>query len=443
MKGKLFLILVVLAAAAGGYFYYTGVVNFNEPKVIFEEKPQFIGADTHLRFKVVDDRPGINKVQIFVIQNRNIKIHEDLEFPEGLKEKEYDLKIDARKLGLVEGKAKISIVAEDSSLLKNKKIISYDVKVDLTPPTLSVLSSPAGIMNGGTGFVFYRTSSDVVKTGVKVGNLEFRCFNGIVENKNIYGCAFPYPYYWNRKKSIVVFAIDKAGNKTSHAIMYYFKKKRYKRSVINLSDEFIETKVRPLSDKDIQDPVELFKYVNVQLRKKNEDLIHKITSDVTIKEPLFRKNFLQLKNSQMLGGFADYRKYRYKGRLIKGADAYHKGMDFASIKNAPVQAAEDGKVVFTGFIGIYGNSVIIEHGMGVFTLYSHLAEIHVNKGDEVTRGTEIGLTDTTGLAVGDHLHFGVLVQGLEVHPIEWLDRRWIKTRFLDEYKRIKNLYGGQ
>ena len=192
MKGKLFLILIVLAAAAGGYFYYTGVVNFNEPKIIFEEKPQFIGADTHLRFKVVDDRPGINKVQVFVIQNKNIKIHEDLEFPEGLKEKEYDLKIDARKLGLVEGKAKISIVAEDSSILKNKKIISYDVKVDLTPPTLSILSSPAGIMNGGTGFVFYRTSSDVVKTGVKVGNLEFRCFNGIVENKNIYGCAFPY-----------------------------------------------------------------------------------------------------------------------------------------------------------------------------------------------------------------------------------------------------------
>ncbi|MBK3332623.1 M23 family metallopeptidase [Persephonella atlantica] len=443
MKGKLFLILIVLLAAAGGYFYFTGVINFQPPKIVFEKKPQYIGSDTTLKFKIIDDKPGIKAVQVFLIQNKNIKILEDLEFPTGLKEKEYSLKIDARKYGLTEGKAKISIVAQDSSLLKNTKNITYEVKVDLTPPTLSILSSPAGIMNGGTGFVFYRTSSDVVKTGVKVGNLEFKCFNGIVENKNIYGCAFPYPYYWNRKKSIVVFAVDRAGNKTSHALRYYFKRKKYRRSVINLSDEFIETKVRPLSDREISDPAELFKYVNVEVRKKNEDLIHKITSNVSIKQPLFHSNFLQLKNSKMLGGFADYRKYRYKGKIIKGADAYHKGMDFASIKNATVQAAEDGKVVYTGFIGIYGNSIIIEHGMGVFTIYSHLAEIHVNKGDEVVRGTEIGITDTTGLAVGDHLHFGVLVQGLEVHPIEWLDRHWLKTRFLDEYKRIKTLYGGQ
>ncbi|WP_457626798.1 M23 family metallopeptidase [Persephonella sp.] len=443
MKGKLFLILLMAVAAAGGYFYFTGLINFNEPKVIFEKKPEYLGSGTELVFKVVDDKPGLNQVKVYLIQNKNIKVLEDTDFPEGFREKEYRLEIDARKYGLREGKAQISIVVQDSSLLKNTKNITYDVKVDLTPPTLSILSSPAGIMNGGTGFVFYRTSSDVVKTGVRVGDLEFNCYNGIVENKNIYGCAFPYPYYWSRKKSIVVFAIDRAGNKTSHALMYYFKRKKYRRSVITITDEFIETKVKPLSDKEFDDPAQLFKYVNVDVRKRNEDLIHSITSKVSIKKPLFRRNFLQLKNSKMLGGFADYRKYRYRGRIIKGADAYHKGMDFASIKNAPVQAAEDGKVVFTGFIGIYGNSIIIEHGLGVFTLYSHLAEIHVNEGDEVSRGQEIGLTDTTGLAVGDHLHFGVLVQGLEVHPIEWLDRHWLKTRFLDEYKRIKTIYGGQ
>ncbi|RMD46524.1 MAG: M23 family metallopeptidase, partial [Aquificota bacterium] len=174
----------------------------------------------------------------------------------------------------------------------------------------------------------------------------------------------------------------------------------------------------------------------------NEDEIHKITRKVKLFKPMFHGKFLQLKNSKMLGGFADYRKYKYKGKIINGADAYHKGMDFASIKNAPVQAANDGIVRFVGFLGIYGNSIIIEHGMGVFTLYSHLAESKVKEGDTVVKGQEIGITDTTGLAKGDHLHFGVLVQGLEVHPIEWLDRRWIKTRFENEYNRIKKLYGG-
>ena len=444
MKGKLILLLILIAAAAGGFFYYKGVIDFDPPQIKFEKKPKYLGSGTEINFAVIDKKPGISSVKVYLVQNnKNLEVLEDIDFPEGLTDKSYDLKIDARKYGISQGKVKLVFVVEDSSILKNKKTYSYDLEVDLTPPSLSILSSPAGIMNGGTGFVFYRTSSDVVKTGVKVGNLEFKCFNNIIDNPNIYGCAFPYPYYWNRKKSIVVFAIDKAGNKTSHALMYYFKKVKYRRSIINITDEFIETKVRPLSDKNIADPVELFRYVNVQIRKRNEDLIHKVTSNVSIHEPLFRTNFLQLRNSKVLGGFADYRKYRYKGRIIKGADAYHKGLDMASIKNAPVQAAEDGQVVFTGFLGIYGNSVIIEHGMGVFTLYSHLAEIHVNKGDEVTRGTEIGLTDTTGLAVGDHLHFGVLVQGLEVHPIEWLDKNWIKTRFLEPYKKIKSLYGGQ
>ncbi|NPA13500.1 MAG: M23 family metallopeptidase [Aquificae bacterium] len=426
-----------------GYLYFVGKINFNPPVVVFEEKPEFIGSNTNINFKVVDDKPGINNVQVYIIQNeKNIKVLDDSNLPPKLKEKEYSLHIDARKYGLKEGKAQLSIIVSDGSLLKNTQNYITDVKIDLTPPSLSVLSSPASIMNGGTGFVFYRTSSDVVKTGVKVGELEYRCFNGIVSNKNIYGCAFPYPYYWKKKKPIIVFAVDKAGNKVSHTVMYYFKRKKYRTSVINLTKDFIESKVKPLSDRDISDPAELFRYVNVEIRKRNEETIHQITSKVSIIKPLFKTRFLQLRNSVMLGGFADYRKYRLNGRIIPGADAYHKGMDFASIKNAPVEAAEDGKVVFTGFLGIYGNTVIVEHGFGVFTLYSHLSEIDVNVGDMVSRGTQIGLTDTTGLAKGDHLHFAVLVQGLEVHPIEWLDKKWLKSRFLNEYKKIKELYGG-
>ena len=444
MKGKFILFIVVVLLGIGGYQYLKGTINFSSPEIKFENKPDYIGTRTELNFKVVDDKPGLKEVQVYIIQNnKNISLLEDKNIPSSLKEKEYKVEINTRRLGLREGQAKLVIKAVDTSLLKNETNLVKDVYIDLSPPSLSILSSPASMINGGAGFVFYRVSSDVVKTGVNVGDLKFKCFNGVVSDPNIYGCAFPYPYYWSRKKAIVVYAEDKAGNKVTNSLNYYFKRVRYKRSIINISRDFIETKVRPLSDRDIADPAELFRYVNVEIRKKDEAQIHEIASNVTVVEPMFRGSFKQLKNSKMLGGFADYRKYRYKGRIIKGADAYHKGLDMASIKNAPVQAAEDGQVVFTGFLGIYGNSVIIEHGMGVFTLYSHLAEIHVNKGDEVTRGTEIGLTDTTGLAVGDHLHFGVLVQGLEVHPIEWLDKNWIKTRFLEPYKKIKSLYGGQ
>ena len=444
MKKRLLILFLIFLIIAGGYGYFKGIVDFSKPTISFKEIPKFIGANKQIEFIIKDNNPGIKETSVFIIQNeKNIKLLEDKNIPEGLKEKTYTLNIKARQLRLREGNAKLLIITKDGSLLGNKTTTELNVKIDLTPPTLSILSSPSTIINGGTGFVFYRTSKDIAKTGVKVGNLKFKCFNKIFENQNLYGCAFPYPYYWNKKRPIIVFATDRAGNTSQSSVMYFFKKVRYKRSVIKVDDDFIQTKVKPLSDKEIEDPAQLFKYVNVEIRKRNEDEIHKITKDVKQLKPMFHGKFLQLKKSVMLGGFADYRKYKYKGKIIKGADAYHKGMDFASIKNAPVQAANDGIVRFAGFLGIYGNSIIIEHGMGVFTLYSHLAESKVKEGDTVVKGQEIGITDTTGLAKGDHLHFGVLVQGLEVHPIEWLDRKWIKTRFENEYNRIKKLYGGK
>ncbi len=444
MKGKFILFLLIIGLGIFGYFYFKGTINFTEPTVKFEKEPNFIGARTKVLLKVSDDKPGLEKVEVYLIQNnKNINLLKDENIPANLKTKDYEVEIRSRTLGLREGKAKLVVIAVDKSMLHNKAEVVKEVNIDLSPPSISILSSPASVINGGAGFIFIRVAPDVVKTGVTVGDLEYKCFNGLFSDSNIYVCSFAYPYYWKRKKAIIVYAEDKAGNKTSNSINYYFKRIRYKRSIINISRDFIETKVKPLSDKDIQDPAELFRYVNVEVRKRNEQQIHEITRNVTHVEPMFRGAFKQLKNSKMLGGFADYRKYRYKGRIIKGADAYHKGMDFASIKNAPVNAANNGIVAFTGFLGIYGNSVIIEHGLGIFTLYSHLSEIYVNEGEQVDKQKIIGRTDTTGLAKGDHLHFGVLVQGLEVHPIEFLDPKWIRTRFTSQYEKVKNLYGGK
>ena len=81
---------------------------------------------------------------------------------------------------------------------------------------------------------------------------------------------------------------------------------------------------------------------------------------------------------------------------------------------APVSAGNTGRVILAEFMGIYGNVVIIDHGFGLQSLYSHLSEIHVQKGETVQRGQIIGKTGATGMAGGDHLHFGMLVSGLEV-----------------------------
>ncbi|RLD97804.1 MAG: M23 family peptidase, partial [Aquificota bacterium] len=122
------------------------------------------------------------------------------------------------------------------------------------------------------------------------------------------------------------------------------------------------------------------------------------------------------------------RTYIYNGKVI--SHSTHMGYDLASVAHAPVPAANNGQVIYTGFIGIYGNVVILDHGLGLSSLYAHLSRYVVKKGDLVKKGQIIGYTGSTGLAGGDHLHFGVLLSGHPVNPVEWWDRKWLRERIM-------------
>jgi murein DD-endopeptidase MepM/ murein hydrolase activator NlpD len=93
-----------------------------------------------------------------------------------------------------------------------------------------------------------------------------------------------------------------------------------------------------------------------------------------------------------------------------------------------VPAANAGVVAFAGPLTIYGNTVIVDHGLGLQTLYAHLSSIDVKAGDKVDKGQPLGRTGATGLAIGDHLHFEVLIAGVSVTPLEWWDPAWIRER---------------
>ena len=107
-------------------------------------------------------------------------------------------------------------------------------------------------------------------------------------------------------------------------------------------------------------------------------------------------------------------------------DSIHTGVDLASLAHAPIEAANAGVVRFTGELGIYGNAVIIDHGLGLATLYAHLSAIQVRPDQTVKRGEIIGSSGATGLAGGDHLHFGMAINGQFVDPREWWDPHWIE-----------------
>ena len=444
MRDKFFLFVILTMIVGGIYLYLKGIIDFSDPKITVKngELKKIIGKKYSLDFTITDDNAGIKEITVIINQDGEDKFRKVIKIPErGIKEKSIKVDIDTDKYNLKAGEITLIISASDYGLFENKNPEAFKFIVDPDPPEVEKLYSQMYIMNGGTGFAFFKVSDDTKNMYIQMENLKFKCLSGLFRDKTVYTCAFPYPYYWEKKKDIFAVAEDKAGNITTQKIPYRFKLKRYRKSVIKVSDRLME-KIRLLAgNKKFSDDIEMFKYVNVKMREENEKKIHAITKNIVIIKPQFKDRFTVMKKAAVLGGFADYRKYKYKGKIIEGGDAYHKGLDMASVRNAEVPSAEDGIVVFTGFLGIYGNTIIIEHGLGVFTLYSHLLDFKVKKGEKVKKGQIIAHTDTTGLALGDHLHFGVLIQGLEVNPIEWLDRKWLKTRFFDEYNKLKEIYG--
>jgi murein DD-endopeptidase MepM/ murein hydrolase activator NlpD len=173
------------------------------------------------------------------------------------------------------------------------------------------------------------------------------------------------------------------------------------------------------------DRLEQFLKVNGELRKMNADKIAQLTA-ATSPAPLFRGPFMQLGNSQVEASFADHRTYVYNGKEVD--QQTHLGFDLAKTARVEILAANDGKVVNASWLGIYGNCVIVDHGMGIASLYGHLSSFDVKVGDTVTKGQTLGRSGTTGLAGGDHLHFTMLVGGHPVNPVEWWDPHWIQDR---------------
>lgn len=105
---------------------------------------------------------------------------------------------------------------------------------------------------------------------------------------------------------------------------------------------------------------------------------------------------------------------------VLGTARMHDGVDFAAPNGTPIRAAAGGTVVFAGARGGYGNTVIVDHGNSLATLYAHQSELNVAQGEVVTAGWIVGAVGSTGLSTGPHLHFEARVSGVPVDPLLYL-----------------------
>jgi murein DD-endopeptidase MepM/ murein hydrolase activator NlpD len=351
----------------------------------------------------------------------------------------------AKIAGVKEGPAVLRVRARDGSLWKwfagNETVVEKPITIDTTPPTLQLVAEDRYINFGGAGAIVYKPSADTVTSGVKVGEHFFPGYKGQAKGQpDHYVALFAHPYDAPANARAMLVATDKAGNTRQMALSYELKNVKYRKSTLAISDGFLQNKVVPLlngADAKESTPKEIFVAVNSRLRKQNEARIAEITRKAT-SQLHWQGAFAQLSNSKVEANFADERTYTYNGESID--KAYHLGYDLSVTKRYPVEAANNGTVAFAGDLGIYGNTVILDHGMGLFTLYSHLSAIDVKEGDAVKQRAILGRTGETGLAGGDHLHYGVYLHGVAVLPVEWWDPKWIKDNI---QPKLDGLSGGE
>jgi len=428
-----FALVAIVAAAFVAWLFLGQRLEFGKPTFTAGGEIRTLGSQSSLNLIFSDAKSGLSKTDISLIQDGKTYPLSAINYPPGkYKSHKVSVILDPAKLKLHEGPATLHISATDNAIFGNSMTIDRSVMIDFGPPQIFSLNVQNHISPGGTCVVVYRVSEAVIMTGIAVNQLFFKSYPISLAGKPSFIAYFAMPMEAGSKPvSIRIIARDQGGNESSTAVPYLLLNKTFRSDRMMLSEAFLQQKMPEFQSANAQlrgkSLLETFISVNTQMREDNFKTIQSICQKSESRQ-LWNDTFLRMKNASPMALYGDRRTYLYDGKPV--GESVHMGVDLASTTQAAIEAANIGTVVFAGPLGIYGNAVIIDHGFGLFTLYSHLSSISVKSAQLVSRGSVIGASGLSGLAGGDHLHFGMLVGGQFVNPQEWWDPHWIKDNVM-------------
>ena len=426
-------------------FLAHGLVSWDgsAPTSHWQRAPSTVGRDTRIVLRIEDEGKGLEWVEVSLEKagSTRVLLSESYSRPwpwqGGVNWRSLafspSLSLGDEQLSEGEFSLRVSLRDHPNFWLWNHPVSeARSFYLDLTPPAIEVLSQQHYIRQGGAESVLYRLSSDAVSSGVQVGENVFDGYPLLEPGEAAHLCLFALSHDQPADTRMSLWAEDAAGNRSQASFWVKAFPVRFRSRQIRLSDQLMTTVVPEIlehsDDVARQDTVlETFLLVNGKLRQANHAAL-KAISRKSSRRLLWGEAFLQLSNSQVESAFADHRTYYYDGQEVD--QQTHLGFDLASIARSPVESANDGTVVLADYFGIYGNTVLVDHGLGLLSLYGHLSSIDVQAGQSVQRGEVLGRTGQTGLAAGDHLHFSLILQGVQVNPLEWWDARWVNDHIL-------------
>ncbi|MFW5931867.1 MAG: M23 family metallopeptidase [Desulfohalobiaceae bacterium] len=420
----LLLVLVLLILGLGGVYMFNA--ERDAPELDIEPAGGFINAQSSIQVAARDEGSGLAEVRVTVVQDdKEHKIQEEALEPET---RQWQQELDLKGLELRDQELTLKFQARDRSWANlfqgNKSLQEQEFELDTSPPDVSLQTFVHNLNQGGSGVVGFVLSEPVEKAGVEVGETFFPAYE-VQENR--YLCFFSFPYSLQPGEDRpVILAQDRAGNSRSAGFNLHVNSRSFPNSEVQVSEDFIQNTLLQFSDlyPEAKSDLDLFLAVNQDLRQENRERLREIGRD-TAKAPLWSGKFLRQPNASRMSGFGRKRSYLFQGKEVD--EQTHLGVDLASTSRAEVPAANSGRVVFADRLGIYGKTVILDHGLGLQSMYAHLSQVQVEEGDMLQKADTLGRTGATGLAAGDHLHFEIMIAGFPVDPTEWWDAKWIQN----------------
>lgn len=445
LASVIFMFIFISLIAGGGFVFFSPMFEKNKPTIDIQNNI-FWNLHSKLSIKLSDDS-GIKFYKIiFKDGNKEIVLAQEI-LP--IPSKQLDLQIDPPKLDMFykKDKAIIQVQVVDNSkwnyMNGNVAIKNINVKIDKKKPTANIVNNSRYIQRGGSAIVVVQVKDKNLKEAYISFNNKIKFKLTPYLKESYFVALIAWPIDIKKFKRVNLVAIDKANNQTVTKVPLYIQNARLKKDNIKLSENFIKNvSTNVLEQSNMQVPQtleEIFIYSNKELRAKNlktiKEVGDKAIDTTSIIDSFNIKRFRRLRGSKTVASYGERRSYYLDGKKIN--EAWHLGIDMASIKHAPIKISNDGVVVYKNYLGLYGNAIIVKHSLGLCSLYAHTSTQNVELGDSVTAGQKIANTGSTGGVFGDHLHFGIIVQGYEVNPLEWMDSHWIKGRITKVLKNAK------
>lgn len=417
---------VVIAAGVIGTMWWRQQVPLPEARLL--SAVTVLGEHPRFGLQIEATKGNVTSVAVHVRQGATDTVVFSSEYADAGATREVEVDFDLRAQGLAEGEATLVVLTRDDFLrprTKEGSALELPVSIDLTPPPLAVRAATRYPAPGGAGVAVLH-ASDATTVGVLVGDRVFKAYP--TGSDGLYFTLYALEVGHDPGVVPTAIALDAAGNRALRDLPVVMKSKPVATGSVPLGHGWLRQKLPPLlaqrSDFSDEALPEAFVEVSVGLRAEAAAERDRL-AQLSAPDRLWSGPFVPMRNGQVMSRFGVSRTYVLDGEVLD--EKVHQGYDLASVAMAEIPAGNDGVVVHAGPLTIYGNTVIVDHGQGLLTLYGHCSSLQVAAGDAVKKGQIIARTGATGLAGGDHLHFEVIVGGVPVDPVEWFDGAWIKS----------------